>query len=74
MLLKYPVFGGNICPRITKNSLILVVSTTMLKPVIFTERIVIARRITTASGARERFWETLFPFEIVKVFGRKILS
>ena len=61
ILARYPVLGGNMAVRISKNLLPFFTSTAKLKPVICTDSAPSASTIRMTSGARLRFSSTTVP-------------
>ena len=61
ILARYPVLGGNMAVRISKNLLPFFTSTAKLKPVMWTDSAPRATTIRMISGARLRFSSTTAP-------------
>lgn len=61
ILARYPVLGGNMAVRISKNLLPFFTSTAKLKPVICTDSAPSATTNRMTSGARLRFSSTTVP-------------
>ena len=61
ILARYPVFGGNMAVRMSKNLPPFFTSTAKSKPVIWTDSAPSASTIRMTSGARLRFSSTTVP-------------